>query len=112
MMRERVVGVEPFRIAVPQATLDDLAERLARTRWPGALNGAGWEDGTSRAYLHELVAWWQTGFDWRAQEAAINRFPQFRATVDGGRAPFRPRAGQGAGAAAAGVHPRLAEHLL
>lgn len=83
MMRERVVGVEPFRIAVPQATLDDLAERLARTRWPGALNGAGWEDGTSRAYLHELVAWWQTGFDWRAQEAAINRFPQFRATVDG-----------------------------
>ena len=83
MMRERVVGVEPFRIAVPQATLDDLAERLARTRWPGALDGAGWEDGTSRAYLHELVAWWQTGFDWRAQEAAINRFPQFRATVDG-----------------------------
>jgi pimeloyl-ACP methyl ester carboxylesterase len=82
-MRECVVGVERFRVAVPQATLDDLAERLARTRWPGELDGPGWEDGTSPAFLRELVAWWQGGFDWRAQEAAINRFPQFRATVDG-----------------------------
>jgi pimeloyl-ACP methyl ester carboxylesterase len=77
------VSVEPFRIAVPQATLDDLAERLARTRWPAELDGAGWEDGTSPAFLRKLVGWWQTGFDWRAQEATLNRFPQFRATVDG-----------------------------
>ena len=75
--------MEGFRIAVPQATLDDLRERLARTRWPGELDGPGWEDGTSLAYLRELVGWWQTGFDWRAQEAAINRYPQFRAMVDG-----------------------------
>jgi pimeloyl-ACP methyl ester carboxylesterase len=78
-----VVGVERFTVAVPQATLDDLAERLARARWPGELDGPGWEDGTSPAFLRELVGWWQTGFDWRAQEAAINRYPQFRATVDG-----------------------------
>jgi pimeloyl-ACP methyl ester carboxylesterase len=75
--------VEPFRIAVPQPTLDDLAERLAHTRWPGEPDGPGWEDGTSPAFLRELVGWWQTGYDWRAQEAALNRFPQFRATVDG-----------------------------
>jgi hypothetical protein len=61
-----VVGVEQFRIAVPQPTLDDLTERLARTRWPGELDGPGWEDGTSPAYLRELVNWWQTGYDWRA----------------------------------------------
>jgi hypothetical protein len=82
-MKEGVVGVERFAVDVPQATLDDLDARLARTRWPGELDGAGWEDGTSPAFLQELVGWWQTGFDWRAQEAAINRFPQFRATVDG-----------------------------
>jgi pimeloyl-ACP methyl ester carboxylesterase len=77
------VGVERFAVEVPQATLDDLAERLSRIRWPGELNGPGWEDGTSSAFLRELVGWWRTGFDWRAQEAAINRFPQFQATVDG-----------------------------
>jgi hypothetical protein len=82
-MRERVVGVERFTVAVPQATLDDLAERLPRTRWPDALDEAGWEDGTSPAFLRELVDWWQTRFDWRSQEAVINRFAQFRATVDG-----------------------------
>jgi pimeloyl-ACP methyl ester carboxylesterase len=78
-----VVGVEQFRVAVPQATLDDLAERLARTRWPDGLDGTGWENGTSPAYLRELVDWWQTGFDWRAQETALNRFAHFRTTVDG-----------------------------
>ena len=45
------VGVEPFRIAEPQATLDNLAERLARTRWPGEPDGLGWQDGASPAYL-------------------------------------------------------------
>ena len=77
------VSLQPFTVDVPQATLDDLAERLARARWPGELDGAGWEDGTSPAFLRELVGWWRTRFDWRAQEAAINQFPQFRATVDG-----------------------------
>jgi Epoxide hydrolase N terminus len=78
-----VVRLERFRAEVPQATLDDLAERLARTRWPAGLDGPGWEDGTSLAFLRELVGWWQRGFDWRPQEAAIIRFPQFRAEVDG-----------------------------
>ena len=57
------MGVERFAVEVPQATLDDLAERLARVRWPGELNGSGWEDGTSTAFLRELVEWWRTGFD-------------------------------------------------
>jgi hypothetical protein len=75
--------MEPFTVEVSQAVLDDLAERLARARWPEALDGPGWEDGTSPAFLRELVGWWQTGFDWRAQEAAINRYSHFRVTVDG-----------------------------
>jgi pimeloyl-ACP methyl ester carboxylesterase len=94
-MTSQAVSVEPFRVVVPQVTLDDLAERLARTRWPGELDGAGWEDGTSPAFLRELVGWWQTSFDWRAQEAAINRFPQFRASVDGVRLHFVHVQGKG-----------------
>jgi hypothetical protein len=90
-----VVGMERFRVDVPQGILDDLGGRLARTRWPDAPDGPGWEDGTSPAFLRELVGWWRTGYDWRAQEAAINRFPQFRATVDGVRLHFVHVRGKG-----------------
>ena len=60
-----------------------LRVELEPAAWPHKLDGLGWENGTSPAFLRELVAWWRSGFDWRAQEAALNRFPQFRATVDG-----------------------------
>jgi epoxide hydrolase len=86
------VTLQPFTVDVPQATLDDLAERLTRTRWPGELDGPEWEDGTSPAFMRELLEWWRTGFDWRAQEAAINRYPHFRATVDGVGLHFLHRA--------------------
>jgi Epoxide hydrolase N terminus len=73
----------PFRIDVPEDTLADLRDRLARTRWPGEVDDAGWDQGTNLAYLRALCGWWRDGFDWRAQERALNRLPQFRATVDG-----------------------------
>ncbi|GAA2369772.1 epoxide hydrolase family protein [Streptomyces carpaticus] len=73
----------PFRIAVPQADLDDLAARLDRTRWPAELPGVGWDRGVPLAHLRELTEHWRTGFDWRAREAGLNRHPQFRTTVDG-----------------------------
>jgi pimeloyl-ACP methyl ester carboxylesterase len=94
-MRERMVDLERFTVEVPQDVLDDLAERLARTGWPGTLDGPGWEDGTSPAYLRELVGWWRTGFDWRAQEASINRCRHFRATVDGVGLHFVHERGKG-----------------
>lgn len=75
--------VEPFRVSVPDVTLDDLKERLARTRWPDEVRGAGWRYGANLAYMRDLVAYWRTGFDWRAQERAINAFAQFTAEVDG-----------------------------
>lgn len=75
--------VQPFTIAIPQQTLDDLRDRLVRTRWPDEVANAGWDYGTNRAYLRQLMDYWQRGFDWRAQEARLNAFPQFRATVDG-----------------------------
>ena len=77
------VAVEPFEVAVPQQTLDDLAERLARTRWPLDVDNGDWRYGTERGYLEELVAHWRGGYDWRAHERAMNGLAHFRADLDG-----------------------------
>ncbi len=77
--------ITPFELRVPQADLDDLRERLARTRWVGEFDGGGWSYGTSRAYLRELCEYWRTGFDWRACEARLNAFGQVVTDVDGQR---------------------------
>ena len=89
--------IEEFRISVPQADLDDLADRLARTRWPSALPGAvwdrgapgaGWERGVPVGYLRELAEYWRDGFDWRAQEARLNSYPQYTTRIDGQKIHF------------------------
>ena len=89
--------IEEFRISIPQADLDDLAGRLARTRWPSSLPGAawdrgapgaGWERGVPVGYLRELAEYWRDGFDWRAQEARLNSYPQYTTRVDGQKIHF------------------------
>lgn len=75
--------IRPFRIDVPQTALDDLAERLDRTRWTPEVPGAGWSRGVPVEYLQGLVERWRSGFDWRAEEAAMNRFPQYTTEIDG-----------------------------
>ncbi|WP_157244910.1 epoxide hydrolase family protein [Nonomuraea typhae] len=77
------MSIRPFRIDIPQEQLDDLAARLAGTRWPDELPGVGWTRGVPVAYLKELAEYWRTAYDWRAQEAAINEHPQFMTTIDG-----------------------------
>ncbi|WP_405499030.1 epoxide hydrolase [Streptomyces niveus] len=81
-------AIEPFVIDVPQADLDDLATRLAATRWPDELPGAGWSQGVPGPYLRELATYWRTEYDWRAQEAQLNRFPQFTTVIDGASVHF------------------------
>jgi hypothetical protein len=49
--------IRPFRIDTPQADLDDLRERLARTRWPDELPGVGWSRGVPLDYLKQLAAY-------------------------------------------------------
>ncbi|HZS92183.1 MAG TPA: epoxide hydrolase N-terminal domain-containing protein, partial [Chloroflexota bacterium] len=56
-------AILPFRIAITQSDLDDLQDRLARTRWPDELPGVGWSRGVPLAYLQELAAYWRTGYD-------------------------------------------------
>lgn len=72
-----------FRLSVPDADLADLTNRLARTRWPDQAPGGTWAYGTNVAYMRELTDYWRTGFDWRAQEAALNAFPQITVERDG-----------------------------
>jgi pimeloyl-ACP methyl ester carboxylesterase len=73
----------PFRIDVSQEALDDLRERIRRTRWAEEPDGAGWTMGADASFMHRLADRWLKGYDWRAQEAAINAYPQFTANVDG-----------------------------
>ncbi|WP_433243558.1 epoxide hydrolase family protein [Actinomadura nitritigenes] len=75
--------INPFRIDIPQADLDDLHDRLARTRWPDELPGVGWSYGVPTAYARELAEYWCTGYDWRRHEAALNEHPQFTTEIDG-----------------------------
>ncbi|MCI0383427.1 epoxide hydrolase family protein [Streptomyces sp. CNQ085] len=76
-------AVTPFRVAVPEADLTDLRERLARTRWPEAETVGDWSQGVPREYLEELAGHWRDGYDWRATEARLNALPQFRTEIDG-----------------------------
>jgi len=87
--------IEPFRINVPDAVLTDLHERLARTRFPDEIPDSEWGYGTSLAYMRELVAYWKDRYDWRAAEAALNAFPQFRAEVGGLGIHFIHQRGKG-----------------
>ena len=80
--------ITPYTIDIPQADLDDLRERLARTRWPDALPGQGWDRGVDLDYLMGLAEYWRTGYDWRTWEARLNRFPQFTTTIDGANIHF------------------------
>ena len=77
------MSIQPFTIAIPQADLDDLHERIAHTRWPNQLPVIGWSRGVSLDYLKELAEYWRTGYDWRKHEARLNEFPQFTTEIDG-----------------------------
>ena len=77
------MAITPFQIAVPSAELDDLRARLARTRWPDEIEGAGWSYGTDLHYLRELCGYWEREFDWCKQEAALNTFHNFRTQIGG-----------------------------
>lgn len=76
-------ALRPFRIDIPEAALDDLRRRLAATRWADASPVDDWSRGVPPGYLKQLAAYWERGFDWRAQEARLNRFPQFTTNIDG-----------------------------
>ena len=74
---------QPFQLHVPESALVDLRERLARTRFPDQAPGAPWAFGTDLDWMRSLVAYWIDGFDWRAAEARLNAFAQFKVPLAG-----------------------------
>ncbi|GCE29054.1 multidrug MFS transporter [Dictyobacter alpinus] len=86
---------QPFTIHIPQTTLDDLRDRLSRTRWTDEIPGTEWEYGVNRSYLKELMDYWRSEFDWRAQEKMLNTFAHFRADIDGVDVHFIHEHGKG-----------------
>jgi len=78
-----VVPIVSFRIDVPDRELDDLRERLRRTRWPEPETVTDWSQGIPLAYLRELCGYWERDYDWRGTEARLNALPQVRAEIDG-----------------------------
>jgi hypothetical protein len=76
------MSIRPFKIAIPEKELDDLHDRIKGTRWPGEIAGEGWKRGMPLDYTKKLADYWRTKFDWREQEARLNKFPQFVIEID------------------------------
>jgi Epoxide hydrolase N terminus len=89
------IAIEPFTIAVDEAVLTDLRDRIRRTSWPDHPAGAGWEYGTDPGYLRSLLATWADEFDWRSRERELNRLPHYRAQIDGQQVHFIHARGDG-----------------
>jgi pimeloyl-ACP methyl ester carboxylesterase len=75
--------ITPFRVEIPEAQLDDLRDRLARTRWPERETVDDWSQGIPLAYVQELCAYWREGYDWRRAERRLNAIAQARTELDG-----------------------------
>ena len=73
----------PFLIDVPETELEDLRQRLRRTRWPEAATVGDWSQGIPLDYARELCRYWLEDYDWRSSEARLNGWPQFRTEIDG-----------------------------
>jgi hypothetical protein len=84
-----------FQIDVPAMVLSDLQQRLARTRWSNSAEETGWEAGTDPGYLRQLVGYWQTTYDWRKHEKALNQFAHFKSEIDGAAIHFIHERGKG-----------------
>jgi len=91
----RVAMITPFKIQVDEEKLSELRRRLQNTRWPYQIPDSDWRSGTDVEYLKELVQYWLDGFDWREQEASLNRFAQFTTDVEGTTIHFVHERGNG-----------------
>ena len=87
-MSPMTLHLEPFRIGVPEAVLDDLRARLRVTRWPDGAPGPAWSQGTDLDYILDLVRYWAEEFDWREQERRLNAYEHFTVELDGARIHF------------------------
>jgi epoxide hydrolase len=71
----------PFRVNIPQATIDRILTRVREAEWPDRLDAPDLRYGVSWDYMRTLARYWTEQFDWRKAEANLNRYPQFQARV-------------------------------
>jgi epoxide hydrolase len=81
-MEQTMIDIKPFTVAIPDADLSDLKQRLDNTRWPLPVT-ADWSHGQPLSLIKELAEQWRTRFDWRKHEAKLNALPQFTTEIDG-----------------------------
>ena len=77
------MDITPYQISVPDEVLDDLHDRLSKTRWPEKELVEDWSQGIPLNYVQEMSEYWLTSYDWRKREVALNRFDQFTTQVAG-----------------------------
>ena len=73
--------MEPYKVSVPDGKLATLAQKLSTASFPDELDGSGWDYGAPLADVKRLTAYWRDGFDWRKQEAEINKLPQYHTDI-------------------------------
>jgi pimeloyl-ACP methyl ester carboxylesterase len=78
-----VEAIRPFTLAIPERALDDLRDRIDRTRWPERETVGDWSQGAPLAAVRELAAYWRDGYDWRRCEEQLNALGQFTTEIDG-----------------------------
>jgi microsomal epoxide hydrolase len=76
-------GPRPFRISIPQSTIERILRRVKDARWPDRLDSSDWRYGANWDYMKSLASFWTTKYDWRRAEATLNRYPQFIASIGG-----------------------------
>lgn len=89
------MAVEPFYPPYSQPALDELRERLGRTRWPDDAPGEAWECGCGQAFLRAICGYWRDGFDWKAQVERMSAFHHYRAVMEGTGIHFIHERGKG-----------------
>ena len=76
-------SIRPFRIDIPEESLQELRRRVAVTRWPDRETVSDRTQGAQLAKVQELIGYWATDYDWRKLEAKLNALPQFITEIDG-----------------------------
>jgi pimeloyl-ACP methyl ester carboxylesterase len=89
------MGIEPFSIPFSQPAVDDLRDRLRRTRWPDEISGANWEYGVDLSFLQQICEYWSERFDWKAQVERFSTFHHYRYSSENPRIHFIHERGKG-----------------
>lgn len=76
-------AIRPFKVDVPEVKLVDLKTRLSRARYVEHIDGTHFNYGFNSKYLKKVITYWNSQYDWRAEEAKLNSVPQFLTQIEG-----------------------------